>query len=332
MGKCGNSINLALKGIEEKIDDSKDEDESEDEDEDDDEDKDLTFITNEIIKLLQYRKNDKDKPPRKYKSSRKGKKEKPIIQCHECEGFGHMRIECPNYLMKEKTKNSKDKWLVDTQSNTENDYSDEYVDECGHFMAFAVTIDKVIVKSASDSEDSSDDEVPKKLTLQEAYDKLCIEFIKSEKTSRLCRKELNEVKTEKVDLLVKLDETTRLVETFVVKNTLLEENVKNLKVELSQARTQIERMSSAKLDEILSAQKPSSDKTGLGYAVSSGPSSSTTSRSKTIFVFQSEKGHKYMKSKTNLANSKSFFRPHVCHYCGVSRHIRPNCFKLYPQK
>ena len=114
MGKCGNSINLALKGIEEKIDDSKDEDESEDEDEDDDEDKDLTFITNEIIKLLQYRKNDKDKPPRKSKSSRKGKKEKPIIQCHECEGFGHMRIECPNYLMKEKTKNSKDKWLVDT--------------------------------------------------------------------------------------------------------------------------------------------------------------------------------------------------------------------------
>ena len=44
MGKCGNSRNLALKGIEEKIDDSKDEDESEDEDEDDDKDEDLTFI------------------------------------------------------------------------------------------------------------------------------------------------------------------------------------------------------------------------------------------------------------------------------------------------
>ena len=59
-------------------------------------------------------------------------------------------------------------------------------------MAFATTTDKVIVKSASDSEDSSDNEVPKKLTLQEAYDKLCTEFIKSEKTSHLCRKELNE--------------------------------------------------------------------------------------------------------------------------------------------
>ena len=35
---------------------------------------------------------------------------------------------------------------------------------------------------------------------------------------------------------------------------------------------------------------------------------------------------------TDLANSKSFVRPHVCHYCGVSGHIQPNCFKLYPHK
>ena len=140
------------------------------------------------------------------------------------------------------------------------------------------------MESASNSEDSSDDEVPKKLTLQEAYDKLCTEFIKFEKTSHLCRKEPNEVKTEKVELLIKLNETTRLVETFVVENTSLEEKVKNLEDEFSQARTQIERMSSAKLQEVLSAQKPSSDKTGLGYDVSSSPSSSTASVSRTVFI------------------------------------------------
>ena len=173
--------------------------------------------------------------------------------------------------MKEKIKKSKDKGLVATWSDIENDSSNEYVDECGHFMAFAASTDKVIMKSASDSEDSSDDEVPKKMTLQEAYDKLCTEFIKFEKISHLCRKEVNEVKTEKADMLVKLDETTRLVETLVVENTSLEEKVKNLEVELSQARTQIEWMSSAKLDEVLSAQKPSSDKSGLGYAVFSNP-------------------------------------------------------------
>ena len=52
MGKGGKSRNLALKGIEEEIDDSEDDDESNDEDEDDIEDEDLTFITYEIIKIL----------------------------------------------------------------------------------------------------------------------------------------------------------------------------------------------------------------------------------------------------------------------------------------
>ena len=46
------------------------------------------------------------------------------------------------------------------------------MDECSHVMAFAASTDKVIVDSASDSEDSSNDEVPKKLTLQEAFYKI----------------------------------------------------------------------------------------------------------------------------------------------------------------
>ena len=127
--------------------------------------------------------------------------------------------------------------MVATLSDTENDSSDEYMDECDHFMAFAAITDKVIVESASGNKDSSDDEVPKKLNLQEAYDKLYTKFNKFEKALHLCRKELNEIKTEKADLLVKLDETTRLVETLVMENTSLDEKVKNLKVELSQART-----------------------------------------------------------------------------------------------
>ena len=50
IGKGGKSKNLALKGIEEEIDDS------EDGDEDDDKDEGLTFIANEIIKLFNIRK------------------------------------------------------------------------------------------------------------------------------------------------------------------------------------------------------------------------------------------------------------------------------------
>ena len=132
-----------------------------------------------------------------------------------------------------------------------------------------------------------------------------------------------------------------LFRSLFMENASLEEKIKNLEVELSQAKAQIERMSSAKFNEVLNAQKPSSDKIGLGYVVSSNPSSSMASGSKTIFVSQFEKSDKGMKSKIDLVNSKSFVRPHsrkssssrtthVCHHCGVSRHICPNCFKLYP--
>ena len=76
-----------------------------------------------------------------------------------------MRIEYPNYLIKEKTKESRDKGLVATWSDTENDSFDKYVDECRHVIAFAASTGKVIVESTRDSEDSSDNEVPKKMTL-----------------------------------------------------------------------------------------------------------------------------------------------------------------------
>ena len=245
--------------------------------------------------------------------------------------------------MKEKTKKSKGKVLVATLSDTESDLSDEYEEECSNYMAFAAITDKVIVENISDNKDFFDDEVLEKLTIQEAYDKLCTKYIKSKKTSHLYRKELNEVKTEKANLLVKLDKTTRLVETLVVEKTSLDEKIKNLEIELSQARTQIERMPSAKLDEVLSVERPSSNKTCFGYVDSSGPSSSTAFGSKTVVVPQFEKVDKGKKSLTNMSNSKSFIRPyfrksssskttHVCHHCGVLGYTHPNCSKLYPHK
>ena len=52
-------------------------------------------------------------------------------------------------------------------------------------------------------------------------------------------------------------------------------------MELFQVRAQLERTSSAKLNEILSIQKSTSDWTGLGYGLSS---SNTASTSTTVFI------------------------------------------------
>ena len=59
------------------------------------------------------------------------------------------------------------------------------------------------------------------------------------------------------------------------------EKTKKLEAELSQVRAHLERTSSAKLDEMLSIQKSASDRTGLGYDISS---SNTASNSTTVFV------------------------------------------------
>ena len=53
-----------------------------------------------------------------------------------------MRIECPNYFMKEKTKKSKGNVLDATLSDIESDLSNEYDDEWGNYMAFAATVGK----------------------------------------------------------------------------------------------------------------------------------------------------------------------------------------------
>ena len=65
-------------------------------------------------------------------------------------------------------------------------------------------------------------------------------------------------------------------------NNFLAKRTKKLEAELFQVRAQLERTSSAKLDEMLSFQKSTSDKTGLGYEFSISPN--IASFSKTVFV------------------------------------------------
>ena len=54
------------------------------------------------------------------------------------------------------------------------------------------------------------------------------------------------------------------------------EKTKKLEAELFQVRAQLERTSSAKLDEMLNIQKSASDRTGLGYGLSSSNIASTS--------------------------------------------------------
>ena len=80
---------------------------------------------------------------------------------------------------------------------------------------------------------------------------------------------------------MKFDEANQTIRVLRFENNFLAEKTKTLEAELFQVRAQLERTSSAKLDEMLSFQKFASNRTGLEYDFSS-PSIASTST--TVFV------------------------------------------------
>ena len=86
---------------------------------------------------------------------------------------------------------------------------------------------------------------------------------------------------EREEISTKVDEANQTIGALKFENNLLAKKTKKLEAELFQVKAQLERISSAKLNEMLSLQKSASDRTDLGYDFSS-PSIGTSST--TIFV------------------------------------------------
>ena len=83
------------------------------------------------------------------------------------------------------------------------------------------------------------------------------------------------------ELSTKFDKANQTIGALRIENNFLAEKTKKLKREIFQVRAQLERTSSAKLDEMLRLQKSASDRTDLGYDFSS---SNIASTSTTVFV------------------------------------------------
>ena len=114
-----------------------------------------------------------------------------------------------------------------------------------------------------------------------AYAKLYKVLEKHKKMYRLASKKLSNVGLEREELSTKFDEANQTIGALRFENNFLTEKNKKLEVELFQVRAQLERTLNAKLDEMLSLQKSTSDWTGLRYDFSFP---SISSASSTIFV------------------------------------------------
>ena len=86
-------------------------------------------------------------------------------QCFGCQGYGHMKSECPTYLK------SKGKAMVVTLSDGEVSDDELECNKDGNFIAFTATA--VVNESISAKENPFDGEISKDADLQKAYNKLC---------------------------------------------------------------------------------------------------------------------------------------------------------------
>ena len=268
-----------------------------------------------------------------------------------------MKHDCPTYLK----SIGKSKALAATLSDTEpKDDSDNEDD--GILNAFTATVDPTdgivedvveeeeLVESKFEKMDDQDD-------IHTAYAKLYKLSEKHEKLYTLTTKKLSDVELDREELSTKFDETNQTIGVLRFENNFSVEKTKKLEAELFQVRAQLERTSSAKLDEMLSIQKSASDRTGLGYGLSSF---NTASSNTTVFVPPAnnvktknneiktelaseniDKGKSILGAPIKLekkdvkkprAKKANFQKPkqkkqHLYHHCGIASHTRPNCYK-----
>ena len=171
-------------------------------------------------------------------------------------------------------------------SDTEPEDDSDDNDNEGILNAFTATVDPTdgVSETIDDEEnlvDSKFEKIDDQDDIHTAYEKLYKVFEKHEKLYRLATKKLNDVELDQEELSTKFDEANQTIGALWFKNNFLAKKTKKLEPELFQVRAQLERASSAKLDEMLSFQKSASYRTSLRYDFSS---LNITSSSTTVFV------------------------------------------------
>ena len=187
-----------------------------------------------------------------------------------------MKQECPTYLK----SIGKIKALVTTLSDTEpKDYSDNEDDKILNAFTAIVNPTNRIVEDVEEEEElveSKFEKMDDQDDIHTTYEKLYKLSKKHEKLYRLTTKKLNDVELDRDELSTKFDEANQTIGVLRFENNFLAKKTKKLEAKLFQVRAQLERASSAKLDEMLRLQKSTSDRTGLGYDFSSSNIASTS--------------------------------------------------------
>ena len=232
----------------------------------DDEDSKMKFyITRQFKKFMKnangkgFNKDRKQSSSSQFKSQDKGKRDArdggqytiPVgPKCFGCQGFSHMKQECPTYLK----SIGKSKAFIATLSDIEPE-DDSNNEDDRILNAFTATVNPTdgIVEDMDEKEElveSKFEKMDDQDDIHTTYEKLYKLFEKLEKLYRLTTKKLSDMELDHEELSIKFDEANQTIGALRFENNFLVEKTKKLEAELFQVRVQLERASSAKLDEM----------------------------------------------------------------------------------
>ena len=222
-----------------------------DESSDDEDSKIKSYITRQFKKFMKnanrkgFDKDRRQSSSSQFKSQDKGKKDArdggqyTVLsgpKCFGCQGFGHMKQECPTFLK----SIGKSKALAATLSDTKpEDDSDNKDDEILNSFTTTVNPTKGIVEDVDKEEDLVDSKFEKmddQDDIYTAYEKLYKLSEKHEKLFRLATKKLSNVELDHEELSTKFDEVNQTIGALRFQNNFFAEKTKKLEAELFKFR------------------------------------------------------------------------------------------------
>ena len=210
-----------------------------------------------FIKNANVKANDRDHKQSRFsqsktqekfkKESKEGGKSSNIPtdpKCYGCQGYEHMKLECPPYLK----SIGKSKDLATTLSDTKPEVDSKDSDQEGIVRAFTATVDvsKESEEPINEEEilmESKFEDMNEKDDIHIAYSKLYKNSKKHEKLYRLATRKLSEVEFEREELSIKVNEANPTIGALQFENNFLDEKTKKLDAKLFQVRAQLERTS-----------------------------------------------------------------------------------------
>ena len=214
--------------------------------------------------------------------------------CYECNGHGHLKKECPNYLR------GKGKAYATTLSDSDSSNSDSEgsYDGEGNYSAF-MTIAHIesseelnwLIQELGDHsdeesmgvvEESDAEKDESAANLQENYNSLLEKSREYTRVAKTAVKKMKKIEEDYKSLLVRYKEAKCEIETMNGELTEAYSKTRFLELEVVQANAKIEKVSMKKLDDVISSQKHFSDKSGLGYTGGSSSSANVIKEMKFV--------------------------------------------------